>query len=570
MQSGMNGSNSNISDASGRALPTSFPAQSGSTVAVLNHSGNVQGLHGIHGNYNMSNMTGSFAARNSSVIGGPAGGIQQVSGSAASGRYAVNNLPAGFSQISLAGSHGHSGVTNSGGTAGRIANPMANFIGGSNIPRNLNSGGGSNLAGAGSRLNLTGQQVIQILNNSYSSAGVPHSHNQYQAGSGPYTSLLLNEMNAHEDATIDINEFPQLGGRPTSSGSSQGQIGYMRKQNLGFPQQNQEFSIQNEDFPALPGYKGGSTEFPMNMHQKEQLHDGMSSMMQSQHLHFGRSTGVGFGAASSSHYQQHQQHATSLNSTGVPFVPANYQDVHFHDPDVRSIAQPTSASVAANLSNAVPGMGMYDQLPQQQQYQQFQKQSFFHLSSPFRDFDVRPMYAAQAADRYGMRGLLNVLKFPNPATTSLALGTDLTTLGLNLNSPEPVHKMFASPWSEEPAKEEPEFLVPDCYKAKLPPPLKQYYFSRFRAETLFYVFYSMPKDEAQLYAANELHNRGWFYHKGYRAWFTRVKNVEPLVRTNTYEKGCYFCFDPNCWETVRKDNFVMQYEFIERRPLLPQ
>lgn len=125
MQSGMNGSNSNISDASGRALPTSFPAQSGSTVAVLNHSGNssllwssslhrrnnvqvitvlawignVQGLHGIHGNYNMSNMTGSFAARNSSVIGGPAGGIQQVSGSAASGRYAVNNLPAGFSQV---------------------------------------------------------------------------------------------------------------------------------------------------------------------------------------------------------------------------------------------------------------------------------------------------------------------------------------------------------------------------------------------------------------------------------------------------------------------------------------
>lgn len=53
-------------------------------------------------------------------------------------------------------------------------------------------------------------------------------------------------------------------------------------------------------------------------------------------LQFGRSTGVGFGAASSSHYQQHQQHATSLNSTGVPFVPANYQDVHFHDPDVSS------------------------------------------------------------------------------------------------------------------------------------------------------------------------------------------------------------------------------------------
>lgn len=35
-------------------------------------------------------------------------------------------------------------------------------------------------------------------------------------------------------------------------------LGSLRKQGLGVPivQQNQEFSIQNEDFPALPGYKG--------------------------------------------------------------------------------------------------------------------------------------------------------------------------------------------------------------------------------------------------------------------------------------------------------------------------
>jgi hypothetical protein len=64
-----------------------------------------------------------------------------------------------------------------------------------------------------------------MLSNSYSAAGVPLSHNQYQAGNGPYTSLLMNDMNAHEDANFDINEFPQLGGRPAASGGSQGQIG---------------------------------------------------------------------------------------------------------------------------------------------------------------------------------------------------------------------------------------------------------------------------------------------------------------------------------------------------------
>ncbi|CAL0322729.1 unnamed protein product [Lupinus luteus] len=63
---------------------------------------------------------------------------------------------------------------------------------------------------------------------------------------------------------------------------------------------------------------------------------------------------------------------------------------------------------------------------------------------------------------------------------------------------------------------------------------------------------SMPKDEAQLYAANELYKRGWFYHKEHRLWFIRVPNMEPLVKTNTYERGSYHCFDPSTFETVRK------------------
>ena len=47
-------------------------------------------------------------------------------------------------------------------------------------------------------------------------------------------------------------------------------------------------------------------------------------------------------------------------------------------------------------------------------------------------------------------------------------------------------------------------------------------------------------------------SRGWFYHKEHRLWFIRVANVEPLVKTNTYERGSYHCFDPNTWEMVRK------------------
>jgi CCR4-NOT transcription complex subunit 2 len=55
--------------------------------------------------------------------------------------------------------------------------------------------------------------------------------------------------------------------------------------------------------------------------------------------------------------------------------------------------------------------------------------------------------------------------------TSLALGIDLTTLGLNLNSADNLYKTFGSPWSNEPAKGDPDFQNPACYLAEQPPPL---------------------------------------------------------------------------------------------------
>lgn len=48
------------------------------------------------------------------------------------------------------------------------------------------------------------------------------------------------------------------------------------------------------------------------------------------------------------------------------------------------------------------------------------------------------------------------------------------------------------------------------------------------------------------------YNRGWFYHKEHRLWFLRVPNLEPLVKTNTYERSSYHCFDPSSFETIRK------------------
>ncbi|XP_027347410.1 probable NOT transcription complex subunit VIP2 isoform X2 [Abrus precatorius] len=641
LNSSLNGSASNLPDGAGRSFASSF-------------SGAIQGLHNIHGSFNVPNMPGTLTSRNSTINSVPSGGVQQPTGSLSSGRFASNNIPVALSQLSHGSSHGHSGVTNRGGISvvgnpgfssstngvggsipgilptsaavgnrnavpglgvspilgnagGRITSSVGNMVGGGNIGR---TGGGLSVPGLASRLNLgansgsaglgmQGQnrlmsgvlpqgspQVISMLGNSYPSAGGPLSQSHVQAVSNLNSMGMLNDVNSNDNSPFDLNDFPQLTSRPSSAGGPQGQLGSLRKQGLSpIVQQNQEFSIQNEDFPALPGFKGGNADYAMDMHQKEQLHDNAVPMMQSQHFSMGRSAGFSLGGTYSSHRAQQQQHAPSVSSGNVSFSSVNNQDLlHLHGSDIFPSSHSTYHSQTSgppgiglrplNSPNTVSGMGSYDQLIQQ--YQQHQNQSQFRLqmsavNQSFRDQGMKSIQTAQSTpDPFGLLGLLSVIRMSDPDLTSLALGIDLTTLGLNLNSSENLHKTFGSPWSEEPAKGDPEFNVPQCYYAKQPPALHQGYFSKFSVETLFYIFYSMPKDEAQLYAANELYNRGWFYHKEHRMWYIRVPNLEPLVKTNTYERGSYHSFDPNLFEIVHKDNIVLHYEMLEKRPHLPQ
>ncbi|XP_058091783.1 probable NOT transcription complex subunit VIP2 isoform X2 [Magnolia sinica] len=597
LNSTLNGSTSNLPDSTGRPYATSFSAQS-ATAPVFHHSGTMQGLHNIHGSFNVSNMPGSLTSRNSAVGGVRSSGVQQPTGSLSSGRFASNNLPVALSQISHGSSHGHSGVPNRDGisvvgspaysssmngvggsipgipptsaavgnrsavpglgvspilgNAGpRITNSMGNMVGGGNIGRSIGSGGGFTVPGLASRVNLTANsgsgglgvqgpsrlmsgvlrqapQMISMLGNSYSTSGGPLSQNQVQAGNNQLSSLgMLNDVNSSDNSPFDMNDFPQLTGRPSSAGGPQGQLGSLRKQGVGVSsivQQNQEFSIQNEDFPALPGFKGGNADFAMDMHQKEQLHDNAMSIIQSQHYPMGRSAGYSLGGTYASHrQQQQQQHAPSVSGTGVSFTPANSQDLlHLHGSDlfpsshgtyhsqVQTSGPPSIGLRPLNSPNQVSGIGAYDQLMQQYQHHpqaQFRLQQMSAPTQSYRDQSLKSMQGAQASpDRFGLLGLLSVIRMSDPDLTSLALGIDLTTLGLNLNSTDNLHKTFGSPWSDEPAKGEPEYVVPECYYAKQPPPLHPRYFSKFQPETLFYIFYSMPKDEAQLYAANELIN----------------------------------------------------------------
>lgn len=50
--------------------------------------------------------------------------------------------------------------------------------------------------------------------------------------------------------------------------------------------------------------------------------------------------------------------------------------------------------------------------------------------------DQTTLSQMSALDRYGLHGLLATVRSENPDVASLAIGQDLTQLGLNLNSPE--------------------------------------------------------------------------------------------------------------------------------------
>ncbi|XP_022635378.1 probable NOT transcription complex subunit VIP2 isoform X11 [Vigna radiata var. radiata] len=551
LNSSLNGSASNLPDgAAGRSFATSFSGQSGVASPVFHHSGSIQGLHNIHGSYNVPNMPSSLTSRNSTLNSLPTGGgVQQPSASLSSGRFASNNLPVALSQLSHGSSHGHSGVNSRGGIS-VIGNPgfnsSTNGVAGP-IPGILPTS-----AAIGNRNAVPGLGVSPILGNA-----------------GPrITSSMGNMVGGGNIGRISSGglSVPGLASRINLGGNA-GSGG------LGVQGQNRLIST------VLP--QGGNADFAMDMYQKEQLHDNTVSMMQSQHFSMGRSSGFSLGGSYPSH--RTQQHTPSVSSNGVSFSSVNSQDLHLHGTDMFPSSHSTYHSQTSGppgiglrpLNSPNTGMGSYDQLIQQ--YQQQQNQSQFRLqqmsaaNQSLRDQGMKSMQSAQSSpDPFGALGLFSVVHISDPDLKYLAHGIDLTTLGLNLNSSENLYKTFRSPWSDEPAKGDPEFSVLQCYYAKQPPALHQGYFLKFSVETLFYIFYSMPKDEAQLYAANELYKRGWFYHKEHRFWFIRVANMEPLVKTNTYERGSYHCFDPNTFETVRKDNFVLHYELVEKRPSLPQ
>ncbi|KAH9932732.1 uncharacterized protein BXZ73DRAFT_89892 [Epithele typhae] len=169
------------------------------------------------------------------------------------------------------------------------------------------------------------------------------------------------------------------------------------------------------------------------------------------------------------------------------------------------------------------------------------------------------------ADRWGLLGLLALIKSADPDQSLLAIGTDLGTMGLDMQNSGSLYSTFITPWADSSAAHtvEPDFHLPACYNVQPPPPGPNKA-AAFSDETLFFMFYSSPRDALQEIAAQELFNRNWRYHKEMRIWITKENNTQPSAKVPGGEQGRYAYWDPESWEKGQKEMSVLYADLEEK------
>ncbi|XP_013603695.1 PREDICTED: probable NOT transcription complex subunit VIP2 [Brassica oleracea var. oleracea] len=553
--SSLTGSTSSAPDGSGRTFTPFFP-QFGSMSPVLNPDGTLKGVYDVEDHSFIPTSKATRGGPRNSVLGAPTL-VNATSSRAPPPPSSMGNTAGGGSMSRALISDG-----------GSILSSTGSMGGGDSMSRALISDGGSILSSTGS-MGGGGSMSRGLI----SDGGSILSSTGSMGGGGSMSRGLISDGGSILSSTGSMGGgglmsralFSDGGSIMSSMGSMDGSTEHYRSMMIGLQGSPQVYSMPGSAYPTAAGGHSQTyvqamnslssmslmnsiyttTDYQMDLHQQE-------LMMQSQQSSMGRHGGFYFGDASMPTYPLQLPSAQAVSRSGV-------------------ISSQTGGppTIGSRSVNAATG---YDQpLQHHQNTSQFGGQKLPAIGQPIRDVGSQPTHATTQStpDPFGMLGLVNVINQTNPDVTTLALGIDLQAMGLDMTSKENLFKTFASPWANEPLKEDQDhFDLPQCYNAIQLPPPNQEMFRRFAMKTLFYIFYSMPKDEAQLYAANELNNRYWFYHKEHKCWFKRIG--KPLLQTNAYERGTYDCFDPDKFETVQKENIVIYYEMLERRPSLPQ
>merc|ERR1711871_1776024 len=122
-------------------------------------------------------------------------------------------------------------------------------------------------------------------------------------------------------------------------------------------------------------------------------------------------------------------------------------------------------------------------------------------------------------NRYGILGLLDIIQGGDPNKSILSLGLDLKEISPQTSGSDGnMYANFASPWTNDVSSKTPPYFTPSCYMIP-PPALKAGHLKKFNIQSLFYVFYAMPRDILAIYVSKELYRRKWMYNKQVMSWF---------------------------------------------------
>ncbi|KAF7297580.1 NOT2 family protein [Mycena kentingensis (nom. inval.)] len=179
-----------------------------------------------------------------------------------------------------------------------------------------------------------------------------------------------------------------------------------------------------------------------------------------------------------------------------------------------------------------------------------------------------------AADRWGLLALLAMIREASDADLGGRLGsvrlggvgTDLSTMGLDMGYAGTLYSSFVTPWADQSGSlaVEPDFHLPACYANVHAPPPGPTKASAFSDETLFFMFYASARDALQEVAAQELWNRNWRYHKDLRLWITKESGTAPSTKIPGGEQGLYTIWDPEAWTKEHKEMSVLYADLEEK------
>ncbi|KAF0749223.1 CCR4-NOT transcription complex subunit 2-like isoform X1 [Aphis craccivora] len=181
-----------------------------------------------------------------------------------------------------------------------------------------------------------------------------------------------------------------------------------------------------------------------------------------------------------------------------------------------------------------------------------------HVNISIANGMVSDIPGSMLRDQFGIIGHLvsmRAVEYDRKFST-LTYGHDLTSLGMNLNSPENIYTTFAGPFESAPLGPHnidfdvpPEYRVQDKIKDKLAP----INLSKYKEDLLFYLFYTHFGEVMQMSVSDELRTRGWCYHTGYRVWFTPESESIKLDKNSTNKHGVFYVFDPQLWRKVPRE-----------------